>query len=146
MIRITRKNLIVALSISAAIGVLASVGLTTLVRHVFRAEFRDVTDDPSAIRCTLEWGRLAPLPGSASEFTMMTGGSMFTREFRASFAAPAADIERWLEESPGTRAVRPTAPTTGVRHFEIAPGGGAQHAEVNVDDLRNRVSIFVYWS
>jgi hypothetical protein len=144
--RITRKNLIVILSISAAIGVLAFVGLTTLVLYVFRGEFREVTDDPSAIRCTLEWGRLAPLPGSASEFTMMTGGSMFTREFRASFAAPAGDIERWLEESPGTRAARDTTPSAGVRHFEIAPGGGAQHAEVNVDDLRHRVSIYVYWS
>jgi hypothetical protein len=68
--RITRKNLIVVLCVTVAIGLLASVGLTTLVLHVFRAEFRDVTDDPSAIRCTLEWGRLAPFPGSASEFIM----------------------------------------------------------------------------
>ena len=71
---------------------------------------------------------------------------MFTRAFRASFVAPAADIEQWLQQSPGTREALPATPSPGVRHFEIAPGGGAQHAEATVDDTQHKVSIYVYWS
>jgi hypothetical protein len=73
-------------------------------------------------------------------------GSMFTRAFRASFVAPSTDIEQWLQQSPGTREALPTSPSPGIRHFSIAPGGGAQHAEVTVDDRRHYVSIYVYWS
>ena len=61
-------------------------------------------------------------------------------------SAPAADIERWLKDSPGTREATPDSPSPGKRHFLIKPGGGAQHAEVNVDDEAGTVSIFVYWS
>ena len=99
-----------------------------------------------AIDCTLTWGRLAPFPASAQSFTISTTGNMFTRGFRSSFTAPAADIEQWLQQSPGTRAVQPSSPSPGLRHFEIAPGGGAVGAEVTVDDTNHRVSIYVYWS
>ena len=71
---------------------------------------------------------------------------MFTRGFHASFVAPAADIDQWLQQSPGTREASPTTPSLGLRHFEIAPGGGASHAEVTVDDIQHCVSIYVYWS
>ena len=100
----------------------------------------------SAIDCTLTWGRLAPFPASAQNLTISVTGNMFTRGFRSSFAAPAADIEQWLQQSPGTRETAPTTPSPGVRHFEIPPGGGAQWAEVTVDDTNYRVSIYVYWS
>jgi hypothetical protein len=100
----------------------------------------------SAIDATLTWGRLAPLPPSAQQFVISTQGSMFTRAFRASFVASAADIEQWLQQSPGTREVSPEISSPSVRHFQIAPGGGAQHAEVTVDDTQHRVSIYVYWS
>jgi hypothetical protein len=39
-----------------------------------------------------------------------------------------------------------TTPSPGVRHFKITPGGGAEFAEVTVDDTQHRVSIKVYWS
>ena len=100
----------------------------------------------SAIDCTLTWGRLAPFPASAQSFTISTTGNMFTRGFRSSFTAPAADIEQWLQQSPGTRGIQPSSPSPGIRHFEIAPGGGAQFAEVTVDDTNHHVSIYVYWS
>src|SRR5436853_7285397 len=74
----------------------------------------------SAIDCTLNWGRLAPFPISAQQLSITTHGTMFTRAFRASFIAPAADIERWLQQSPGTCEVLPTTPTLGVRHCQIA--------------------------
>lgn len=92
------------------------------------------------------WARLAPYPGSARELKATTEGSLFTRAFRVSFSAPAADIERWLKDSPGTREATPEHPTPGVRHFAIKPGGGAQHAEVTVDDASGTVRIYVYWS
>jgi hypothetical protein len=100
----------------------------------------------SAIDCTLEWGRLDPFPPSAQQLTITTHGGMFTREFRTSFVAPSADIDEWLQIAPGTREAVVTVPSPGVRHFQIAPGGGAAFAEVIVDDTQHRVSIKVYWS
>jgi hypothetical protein len=100
----------------------------------------------SAMECTLEWARLAPFPSSAREFTITAAGSMFTRGFRASFVAPPAAIEEWLAASPGTREAFKTAPSPGVRHFEIQPGGGANRAKVTVDDTAHRVFVFVEWS
>ena len=100
----------------------------------------------SAIDCTLTWGRLAPFPTSAQQFSITTEGGAFTRAFRATFIAPPADIEQWIQQSPGTRSVQPSSPSPGIRHFEIAPGSGAAWAEVTVDDTNHRVSIYVYWS
>ena len=100
----------------------------------------------AAIDSTLAWARLAPFPGSASELTVATEGGPFSRAIRCSFTAPAAHIESWLQQSPGTREVVPETRSSGVRHFQINPGGGAQHAEVTVDDARHSVSIYVYWS
>lgn len=71
---------------------------------------------------------------------------MFSRWFRVRFVAPADEIERWLSESPGTREAAPMTDSPGIRHFDIEPGGGAQHAEVDVDDTEHSVSIYVYWS
>jgi hypothetical protein len=100
----------------------------------------------SALDATREWGRLDPLPPSAQQLTIATHGSMFTREFRISFVAPPEDIEAWLKSSPGTREAIVTTPSPGVRLFRITPGGGAEFAEVTVDDALRRVSIHVYWS
>src|SRR5258706_1757550 len=99
----------------------------------------------SAIRTTLAWGRLAPFPISAEEFTISAAGSMFTRGFRVSFIAPTADIERWLKQSPGIGDAAVSFPKPGMRHFEIQPGGGAQHAEVTVDETKRQGSVYAYW-
>ena len=100
----------------------------------------------SAMDCVLTWGRLEPFPQSAQEVKLTTGGGAFTRCFTASFVAPPEDIEEWLKSSPGAREATPTAPSTGVRVFQITPGGGANVAEVAVDDTSHRVSIRVEWS
>jgi len=105
-----------------------------------------IANRQSAIDCTLEWGRLAPFPATAEQFSITTHGNMFTREFRASFIASPDEIERWLKESPGTRQAVPTTPFPGVRKFQITPGGGAQFAEVSVDDAKHQVFIVVSWS
>jgi hypothetical protein len=94
----------------------------------------------------LNWGQLAPIPASAQNFAISRQGGMFTRAFRASFSAPTGDIEQSLRDSPGTRDIVPERPAPTTRHYLITPGGGAQHAEVNVDDGSGSVSIYVYWS
>jgi hypothetical protein len=96
--------------------------------------------------CTLQWGRLAPYPPSARQISIKPEGNMFTRAFRASFTAPADEIERWLQESPGTRGAAATTVSPGIRHFEIVPGGGAQAARVTVNDTTSQVYIYVCWS
>jgi hypothetical protein len=93
---------------------------------------------------TLKWGRLAPFPKSIQNFKIETEGNMFTREFNASFTAPAADVKRWLHESPGTRDVRPEE-TFKVMYYKIDPGGGAAFASVTVEN-GTLVRIRVYWS
>jgi hypothetical protein len=98
------------------------------------------------IRCTLEWGRLAPVPVSAKGFTIGAEGGMFTRSFRASFTAPREDVIRWLRESPGTREAAPVKVRPGVQRFLISPGAGAGHAEVIVDETGGVVGIYVSWS
>jgi len=100
----------------------------------------------SMIACTLEWGRLAPFPESAREFTIRAEGGMFTRAFRASFTADPEAIEKWLRDSPGTRDVSPEKLPPNRRRFKISPGGGAQGARVTVDDDAHAVAIYVYWS
>jgi hypothetical protein len=103
-------------------------------------------DRREMLRVTLLWGRLAPIPASARHLTITKEGSMFTRAFRASFSAPVSDIEQWLGESPGTREAAPERHSPTTRRFLIKPGGGAQWAEVTVDDTLGEVRIYVYWS
>ncbi len=103
-------------------------------------------DDATAINITLKWGRLAPLPPSTQDLSVKVEGSPFTRGFRVSFVAPPADIERWLQSSPGTSEAKLTTPSAGIRHYDISPGGGAQYAEVTFDADTNRVSIYSFWS
>ena len=91
------------------------------------------------------WARLAPFPSSASDVTVDTTGGMFTRAFTITFTAPMADTETWLAASPGTAGVVPEV-TNGVRTYAISPGGGAQFAEVRVDETEGKVTIHTYWS
>jgi len=100
----------------------------------------------SAIECTLEWARLAPFPDSAEDFTITTGGSPFTRTFVVTFTAPIADIEKWLQDSPGTRDEARELQSPEQHHFEISPGGGAGFAEMNVEFKTGRVYVRTYWS
>jgi hypothetical protein len=102
------------------------------------------TREEAMIAPTLKWGRFAPFPKSIQNFKIETEGNMFTREFNASFTAPAADVKRWLHESPGTRDVRPEE-TFKVMYYKIDPGGGAAFASVTVEN-GTLVRIRVYWS
>lgn len=99
----------------------------------------------SGLDATKEWARLNDFPATATDVSVETKGSMFTREFTVTFVAPLKDITSWLNQSPGTKDVTPT--TAGsVRKYEIQPGGGAQHAELEVDERTRTVKINAYWS
>ena len=138
-----RRTRRILLTIAVTAGLvacgLAWIGFTLLSPNSAR-------NRASAIACTQTWGRLAPFPPSATRPTIQVEGSIFTRAFRTSFMASPPDIERWLAASPGIGDAATTTPSTGFRRFVIKPGGGAQHAEVIVDDTDHRVSIYVYWS
>jgi len=99
----------------------------------------------SALEATKEWAQLNEFPETAKNLNVKTQGSMFTREFTVEFDAPIADIEKWLRDSPGPKNVTPT--TNGsIRHYDIDPGGGAQHAELELDESTGHVKINTYWS
>lgn len=103
------------------------------------------TQEPEMIRVALEWARMNPIPASAAGVDVDMKGSMFTREFVVQFTAPASDVDAWLLASPGTCSETPTRDGT-VRKYSISPGGGAQFAEVRVDEESCRVTIRTYWS
>jgi hypothetical protein len=140
----TKRLRLVLVLVLASVFVLGAAGISWLAYSFLSSD--SSRNRASAIDCTLEWGRLAPFPPSAQQLAVSTHGSMFTREFRLSFAALPQDIEEWLQRSPGTREAIVTTPSPGVRHFQITPGGGAEFAEVTVDDAEHRVFIRVYWS
>jgi hypothetical protein len=98
------------------------------------------------LNIALIWGRLSPFPQNATNLTVQTEGNLFTRSFRASFSAPKQDIKTWLANSPGTRETTPQTMPDGRLKYVIAPGGGANIAEVTVDFETNTIEIYVSWS
>ncbi len=116
---------------------LAVSGLYAGYRHMARQDM---------IRCTLEWDRLARFPDSEKHFSITTEGGPFTRAFRVYFSADPAVIEDWVDASPGLKDHEPERPEPKRRMFIIEPGGGAQYAEVEIDDKSNVVRVYVYWS
>lgn len=99
----------------------------------------------SGLDATKEWARLNDFPATATDVTVETRGGSFTREFTVTFVAPLEDINTWLHQSPGAKGVTPTIKGF-VRRYEIDPGGGAQHAELEVDERTATVWINVWWS
>jgi hypothetical protein len=124
----------------------ALVAVPALAASGYFAYRRKLRQD--GIAATLRWGRLAPFPASATDLRVETSGSMFTREFEASFTAPAADVAAWLAASPGTGTVTPV-PDGSSLVYPITPGGGAQFAQVRlgyIDSSVATVHVRVYWS
>ena len=125
-----------------ALGVMMVLGLYVLLFWFVGSS--KPTSQAEMIPPILAWGRLAPFPKSAKNLEIHTEGGMFTRGFRALFTAPAADVERWLKASPGTREAKQPEPAT-IRRYDIAPGDGANRALVTVEN-GTLVEIYVSWS
>lgn len=106
-------------------------------------------DTDSAIESVLAWTRMAPFPDSAQDLTVTTEGGPFSRAFRVTFRAPADDVAQWIAGSPGTQGLAPEQVGPDTLRYVIAPGGGAQYAEVEVtrvDPHTSLVRIYTYWS
>ena len=98
------------------------------------------------LRLSLKYGKVAPLPRSAHDIEVSRKDAVNSLSLRASFSAPMADIDRWLGESPGTSEATPEKPTETSRRYLIwGPGGGAEHAAVDVDESSGKVNIYVSW-
>jgi len=95
---------------------------------------------------THEWTRTAPLPSNASEISIRTEGSDFTRQFLATARfKDASSLELWMSDSPGFKDADLTVEADGSKIYFIKPGGGALFAEITVHpDLR--IEINTYWS
>lgn len=126
------------------LGIFASFVIFLVVIFVNWVAFQRANRN-NAIEVTKEWARLADFPLNAKKLTIEISGGMFTREFTVQFEAPVADIERWLSDSPGTKKVSPIVVGDN-RHFEIEPGGGAAHAELDFNVKKRKVTINAYWS
>lgn len=131
-----RRWLLVLGSVLLTLGSIIALGAYHLQRRARE----------SAIATTLEWGRLAPFPESVQHFQITTEGSMFSRAFRVEFGATPDMIDRWIAGSPGMRDLEPDKSQPNIRRYHIVPGGGAQHAEVEIDDVAHTVKVYVYWS
>ncbi len=98
------------------------------------------------LKITREWARLAPYPEGVRRFNVRVTGSMFTRQFKVDFELPRPEIDAWLAACPGIQDAKVDQRGRGLKHYEIKPGGGAQHAEMTVNEEKCTVSINVYWS
>jgi hypothetical protein len=99
------------------------------------------------LRVAREWARLAPLPAVRTVCDAHAKGNAFTRSFRVVFVAPAAEVQRWVDDSPGLRGT--VWPLPARAHTVIAPGGGAQWAEASFEPADGggvRVEVYTYWS
>jgi hypothetical protein len=124
------------------------VGLISFVIFYFSLP-SNARDNQNAARqkemmiLVLEWGRLAPFPASATNISIQTEGSSFTRSFRASFSAPKQDIQTWMKASPGINQATLVELSDNKVKYIIAPSGGANSAEVTIDFTLNKVDIYV---
>ena len=107
---------------------------------------RNPAKQEAMMTSVLEWGRLMPFPANATNISIETEGSSFTRSFRSSFVAPKQDIQTSIKDSPGINEATPQEISDNKVKYIIAPGGGANTAEVIIDFTLNKVDIFVSWS
>jgi hypothetical protein len=74
-----------------------------------------------------------------------TEGSSLTRSFCASFVATEQDIQDWIKYSPGFNEVVSEKLSDSKVWYSIVPGSGANKAEVTIDNILNKVEIYVSW-
>jgi hypothetical protein len=96
-------------------------------------------------RITHEWTRTAALPPEATDVSISTHGSDFTRQFKARFRLPPASQQNWMAASPGFTDATLTVESDGSKVYLIKPGGGAMLAEITIHP-DGVIDINTYWS
>jgi hypothetical protein len=135
------KVVISLLNIACLVGLLSCIVLSSSNSR----DNQDHAKQAEMMALVLEWGRLAPFPASATNISIKTEGSSFTRSFRASFIATKQDIETWMNDSPGINEATPEEISKNKVQYIIEPGGGANWAEVTIDFASDKVEIYVSW-
>jgi hypothetical protein len=138
------RALVIIVSATIFVGLVAFA--TFYFFHSNALDNRNSVKQEEMMGIVLEWGRLAPFPINASSIAIETEGSSFTRSFRASFVAPAQDIQVWIKNSPGLKEATAEELSDTRVWYSIQPGGGANRAEVTIDFDLNKVEIYVSWS
>ena len=137
-------KLIIALASTILfVALVAFVGLVAVSSNA--RDNQDPAKQKEMMALVLDWGRLSPFPISATNVSIETEGNSFTRSFRASFTAPQQDIQSWIKNSRGLNEKTPEAISDHKVQYIIAPGGGADRAEVTIDYALNQVEIYVSW-
>jgi|GEM_PF-1180784 len=147
----SKQILIKIISISALLIFLAFIIYVMFILTIFSApsnekDNNDTAKKISMIKCTEEWGRLAELPDSKTEFNIYTEGNSFTRSFRCSFYLPKSDLDKWIKESSGLQDAEIKTIDSSKKRYIIKPGKGANHAESTIDFQKCYVEIYVSWS
>jgi hypothetical protein len=128
----------------AAFAVL-SVGLIALFMPSNAQDAADPSKRLEMVRITLEWGRLAPFPVTATDFDIKTEGSAFTRSFRGSFTDAPERVEAWIAASSGVNRADCTQTTEGEKCL-LRTAKGVSYGEVVVSPNKCRVTFYVAWS
>jgi hypothetical protein len=98
------------------------------------------------IECTMKWGRLAPFPKIAKNFTIETEGSAFTRTFIGSFSDTPETIQKWLKDSAGIQEGSQEIHLGKTHRYILKTGEGAAYGEVRVSTDGTTVDFKVSWS
>ncbi len=122
-----------------------ALGTLLLIAGIYGYVNLRSAQDRDAIQTIREWARLVELPATATDIRVQTSGSPFTRDFTVTFVAPREDVEAWLHQSPGTTGLTPKTEGS-IQKYDIQPGGGAQHADLEFDPHTGAVKIHAYWS
>jgi hypothetical protein len=145
-----RRFFIIIVSVSVCILCGLVVGMALFFVNAFSNTNDRDNDNPEKqeemLMITLEWGRLAPIPDSKSEYQIRTEGSAFTRSFRSSFYLPEEDLYTWINDSPGIQDAEIEVINGNKNKYVIHAGGGASYGEVIIDFDRGFVETYVCWS
>ncbi len=142
----TKKSARLIIGITSAVllaGLVAFASLFFLSSN--SRDNQDPAKQKKMMALVLEWVRLAPFPASATNVSIKTEGNLLTRSFRARFVAPEQDIKSWIKDSPGLNEAMPEELGDNTVQYVIAPGGGANKAEVTIDYFWEKVEIYVSW-
>jgi hypothetical protein len=105
---------------------------------------RDVSKQEQMLKILLDWGRLAPIPADAKDFTIYTTGSSMSRQFHAHFLLNKVEMDKWISISPGLHYASKQELTNNVKKYIIfPPGGDAQRAIMIYNLYTHEVQIDV---